>query len=306
MIKKNLRWNFDYNFNGQQCSKSRYVIYKIENTISGKIYIGQTRRMLHQRWANYKYDLLRPIQKSRNSGTNLKLKHSVQKGYEETGNIDFLKFSILEIINIMTATIDEMGKLLCDREEHYIKEYRITNGPDKICNVIADMRSYNFTDIDKSSISESKKKYYQTEEGKALKQKISVMHKGHKISEETRKKLSESHIGLFAGENHPLYGKKGELSSTYGLIHNHDSIEKMKQNRKGKNLCLDNHNTKTYDLSSNPLVSPVGEIHTQIIGLHPFCMKHGLSTTHLRNVIYGSPEHKSHKGWRLRSNMVCH
>ena len=36
------------------------------------------------------------------------------------------------------------------------------------------------------------------------------------------------------------------------------SIEKMKQNRKGKNLCLDNHNTKTYDLSSNPLVSPVG------------------------------------------------
>ena len=31
-ITKDLVWNLDYEFNGEQQSKTKYVIYKIENT----------------------------------------------------------------------------------------------------------------------------------------------------------------------------------------------------------------------------------------------------------------------------------
>jgi hypothetical protein len=39
-------------------------------------------------------------------------------------------------------------------------------------------------------------------------EKISKAHLGKKVSEETRLKLSQSHIGLNAGKKHPMFGKK--------------------------------------------------------------------------------------------------
>ena len=298
-----MEWNFDYDYNGTHHSRTKNVIYKIENTISGKIYIGQTRRTLRERWLNYKYDLLKPIQKQRKSGTNIKLKYSVQKHYLETGNVDFLRFSIVEVVDTSAVTNEaEVGKLLCEREQFHIKEYKLLYGS-KVCNVIAGGRNYRFTKEDKINISESKKRFYQTDAGKALKKKLSNLKSGRTISEATRKKLSDSHKGLFAGNNHPLFGKTGELSATYGMKHKQESIEKMKQNRKGKCAGLENPNTKTYDLSSNPLVSPSGEKYFQITNLSKFCKDHGLDTSHLRSVIVGKPEHKSHKGWKLQSNV---
>jgi len=302
--QQELTWNFDYSYSGEQHSGTKNVIYKIENTLSSKVYIGQTKRPLRKRWLDYKYDLLKPIQKQRKSGTNVKLKHSVQKYYLETGNIDFLKFSIVEVVDISaTANEYETGRLLCEREQFHIKEHKLVYGASKVCNVIAGGRNYNFTDLDKVNISESKKRYYQTEAGKALKQKLREVQTGHKISEETRQKLSESHKGLLSGKNHPLFGKKGQLSPTYGMKHKQESIEKMKQNRKGKCAGLENHNTKTYDLSADPLVSPVGVLYTLIISLNSFCKEHGLSTSHLRGIIFSKPAYKSHKGWCLQSHV---
>lgn len=300
MNNQQLTWNFHYEFDGKHHSRTRSIIYKIENTISGKVYVGQTRRMLFERWANYKYDLLRPIQTKRRTGTNIQLKRSVQKHFKQTGNVDFLKFSIVEIIDVAdTKSKEEIEKMLGERERHYIAEFRKTHGKAKVCNVTDGGRGNSFTYEGKLNISEAKKRFYQTEEGIALKEKLRKMQTNRKISEETRKKLSESHKGLLAGNKHPMFGKTGELNPMHGVHHTPESIEKIRQNRKGKHSGTDNHNTKVYDLSANPLVSASGETHTQVVCLNAFCQQHGLHTTHLRNVING--KNKSHKGWKLQS-----
>lgn len=299
---KNLTWNFNYDFNNGQHSRTKYIIYKIENTLSGKIYIGQTKRMLFQRWADYKYNLLKPIE--RKSSLNTKLKNSVKYYYEKVGNVNFLQFSIVEIVdNSPLKNADEIGKLLCDREEYHIKEYKKIYGTNKICNIFETSRNYNYTNIVRENISKSKKLFYKTKEGEILKLKLKENKLGTKATIETKKKLSESHKGLFAGIKHPLYGKKGIQSSTYGLRHSKETKKKMSENRKRKNTGIANPNTKTYFLFSNPLVSPTGERYIQITNLNEFCKQHNLYTTHLRNIIKSKPNCKSHKGWKLQSNV---
>jgi hypothetical protein len=54
--------------------------------------------------------------------------------------------------------------------------------------------------------------------------KLSRAHMGFKYSEESRKKMSDSHIGLQKGEKHPSFGKK----------HSEESIQKMRDAKVGK------------------------------------------------------------------------
>lgn len=305
MSKKQLKWNFDYHFMGEQHSRSKNVIYKIENTISGKIYIGQTRRMLFQRWMNYKHNLLRPIKKNRSVGTNIKLKNSVQKHYQETGDVEFLHFSIVEIldIDVCVAKSDaEISALLCARETYHINQYRALYGNAKICNVLSANRSYIYTDDVCEKISAAKKQFYQSEEGMELRKRISSWRAGVKASEETRQKISNSLKGVLAGEKHPFYGKTGALSKTFGRNHTAEEKEKMSIARKGKCSRENNHASKLLDLSDDPLVSPDGELFYSILSLNYFCTQRGLNNTHLRNVINKKPGFYSHKGWRLQSN----
>ena len=49
--------------------------------------------------------------------------------------------------------------------------------------------------------------------------KISELHKGKQLSEETKQKISEGRIGKYAGENHPMYGRTGENNPNYGKKH---------------------------------------------------------------------------------------
>ena len=292
-----LKWNFDYTYNNEHHSETCNVIYKIENTLSGKIYVGQTKRELRKRWRDYKYDLLRPLQLKKRYGSNIKLKRSVQKYYKKTGDVQFLKFSIIEVLNCENLDQAAIEKLLQERERYHILEYRKING-NKVCNVLDGAIVRSFSIDGRNNISDAKKKYYTTEEGKKLKEKLKAIRLGKKASDDVKTKMSESHKGLFAGEKHPLYGKVGSLNPMYGKRHSQDAINKIKQNRKGKASGKSNHNTKLYDLSSNPLISPNGEVFVEIFSLNAFCKQYGLQTTHMRNLMKG--KNKTHKGWRLQ------
>lgn len=277
---KEIIWNFDYEFNGNLCSETRFIIYKIENKISGTVYIGQTRRELRKRWADYKKDLLKPIEVKNRKGSNLKLKRSVQKHYSEQGNINFLWFSIVEVVDVSLLTTDEeKQKLLNEREQSVIKEYRLLYGRDKVCNVLDGGRQHVWTEEEKikniefqkefwsspkgieittkksKKQSESLKEFYQTEEGLKLKKLHKEKLKSFYQTEDgimLKRKISEVNKQSFDekyGLEKSLEKKKqmsllqsGKGNVFYGKTHKEESKKKMSAARKGTNLSQEQKN----------------------------------------------------------------
>lgn len=144
-------------------------IYKITNLINNKIYVGSAggKNGFKQRWLIHKNTL-----KSGKHGN----KH-LQKAWDKHGENSF----IFEIIEFVQDT-----NIILVREQYYfdlLKPY---------INKIG----YNISKIAGSNLG-----YNQTFEAK---QKISEFNKGKILSEETRKKMSDSKIGVLAGEKHPI------------------------------------------------------------------------------------------------------
>lgn len=96
---------------------------------------------------------------------------------------------------------------------------------------------------------------------------------GHKPSEETRKKMSESSFN------------KGKPGFFRDKKHTKESIEKSKR------YGVDNGNSKKW-LLTNP-----DGIQLCVIGLLTFCKENGLHDSLLRKVAWGQRSH--HKGWKM-------
>ena len=60
-------------------------------------------------------------------------------------------------------------------------------------------------------------------------------------SEETKQKISEANKGKQAGENHPMYGKRGELSPLYGKPRSEETKQKLREFNIGKHCGDKNH-----------------------------------------------------------------
>lgn len=118
-------------------------IYKIENLINGKLYIGQSID-IHKRWKEHKNQL------NRNSHEN----DHLQKSWNKYGKQKF-KFEIIK--DCLSCDLD-------DEEFYYIKYYNSMNS------------NYGYN-------------------------KTSGGSKGKEISDETRRKLSESNMFIHRGEN---------------------------------------------------------------------------------------------------------
>lgn len=75
-----------------------------------------------------------------------------------------------------------------------------------------------FTEESREKLSNSLKEYYKTHDG---------FNKGKPMSEETKRKLSEAHMGKvgLVGEANPMYGRTGELNPMWGRTH----TEEVKQ-----------------------------------------------------------------------------
>ena len=301
-----LAWDFNYEFNGEHQSKTKYVIYKIENTISKNVYIGQTRRELRFRWADYKRDLLKAVNIDKRSGSNIKLKRSVQKHYKKEGNLDFLKFSIVEVVDVSSLASDDEKRLRLDqREQELIKEYRKLHGGRKVCNVLDGGRTHIFTEEDRKTMSESQKAFYESEAGKRRIKRLKENNSGEgnpmygkKQTEESNKKNSESNIGKQAGENNAMYGRhhSDEAKNKVSLA-NKGRPSKRKGTSCPKIAGLKNPSAKIYDLSLNPLMSPSGELFLRVECLEDFCRAHGLMSCKMSEVLRN--KRPSHKGWRL-------
>jgi group I intron endonuclease len=112
------------------------------------------------------------------------------------------------------------------------------------------------------------------------KRKISESNKGRKASEETIKRLSESHKGIKMSE---------------------ESRNKLSMTNKGKKPSENTikgsieHNQKTYTM-----ISPNGEVVT-FTNMKLFCLENNLSNSKL--CLVASGKRRSHKGWTI-SNFI--
>ena len=152
------------------------IIYKIENKINGKIYIGQTRRALEERMKEHQ-------KKSSIVYGNSYIDNAIQKY-----GIENFKIDVVEKCN----TSDELN----EREIFWIKFFncKVPNG-------------YNLTDGGEGCTghivtAETRKKLSESHKGKCgricseeTKLKISSANKGHSVSEEARAMMSAAHKG---------------------------------------------------------------------------------------------------------------
>ena len=135
-----------------------FGIYKIQNKINGKQYIGQTSKSFKKRYWSHLWNL------RNNSHHNIKL----QKQFNKYGEENFV-FQVVEAVKDK-STLNEL-------EKKYIKDF------DQI------QKGYNIqtggTDIDLT-------KYIQSETRKRVGEKNQKRMKGRKLSEETKKRMRES------------------------------------------------------------------------------------------------------------------
>jgi group I intron endonuclease len=141
-------------------------IYKIQNKINGKIYIGKTIHNIEIRFGQH-------IKASKNENNDSVLCRAIRK------------YGI-QSFDISVIDVTDNKDVLNEKEKYWIKFY------DSKAN------GYNMTHGgDGGDLTEHKKKFHHTEESK---QKIKEKRKFQIFTEETRKKLSESHKGLLTGK----------------------------------------------------------------------------------------------------------
>jgi group I intron endonuclease len=299
-------------------------IYKIINTHTNRIYIGQAKE-IKARWNGHKSSLLR------SKHQNKFLMNDFSKCQLQLSHHDFLEFYVLEVME--GSTKEERNK----REEWWIQKflcesmklYNIEMKP----SVISDRRPLSREA--RKKLSKTMKMRYKHGEfvpwnkgrlcpefsgashpmfgkthSESTKVKLQISHTGKKQSVETcrkrsvamtgsgnpnygkkfsdeyKKKLSSAHIGIQSGENHPMFG-----------MHHSDETKRIiarSLRAKGMSGC-NSHNAKSYEQLN--LLSPTGAVVTAIECLTEFCKEHNLQPANLCRVLSG--HRKSHKGWRV-------
>lgn len=125
--------------------------------------------------------------------------------------------------------------------------------------------------------------------------RLSESHMGHRHSEETRKKMSRSR----SGPGNPNYGKKGMVSAFKGRKHSEESKRKISEAKKGRKQSPEERQMRS-DTAKRYLyevTSPTGEV-LIVKNLAAFAREHGMQRYSLAAVARGTQ--KQHKGWKVK------
>lgn len=218
------------------------IIYKAENKINGKVYIGQTIQGLSRRKTRHKYDSLNNI------ADNFFYRAIRKHGWEN------FEWSIL-------CETDSESKLNA-LEKFYIAAYRkmtkCYNSNDgggsmsgykaspETCQKLREINTGRIiTDEHRRNISKARKGIKLKPFTEDHKRKIGESNKGKIVSQESIEKMKKSKKGKKLSENHKLLISKnmmGEKNHFYGKKHSPESIKKMSEAKKGKYTGKNNPN----------------------------------------------------------------
>lgn len=189
----------------------KFGIYKITNIVNNKVYIGSTIRSFSKRWGEHR----RGLRDNKHHSTYL------QNSWNKYGKDNFI-FEIIEELH----NKDEI--YINSKEELWINYYNS-------CNSKFGYNNENIID-NKRNLSE------------ATKEKIRKTKIGKIASQETRKKMSESHMRRFRENNEipwntgktPSLETKIKMSnSQLGRKHSSETIEKIRNGNKGKKVSIE-------------------------------------------------------------------
>ena len=196
------------------------VIYKIENLINNKCYIGQT---IQKGGFDERYSF---------SGKDIERVYKSHKNYKKTKNKSFNRhlFNSIEKYGFDNFSINKLFDFAFSKEELDIKENTWIDYFDCI------NKGYNWrgggsngklSEETKKKISESNKgeknANYGNKWSEEQRKRAGEKQKNRKHTEEAKKKISDA----FKGEKHPMWGKRGELSPIYGIKRTKEEVEKM-------------------------------------------------------------------------------
>lgn len=200
-------------------------IYKAQNKINNKIYIGTTNvdldKRIYQHWGHPKYSFGKALRK-----------YGIQS-FE---------------ISIIDSTL--LREIANEKEQYWIKFYDCKTP-----------KGYNLTDGGEGNSSKRSEEVRQKIRIKGIgrrhseetRKRLSEIFKGHKISEETRKKISKANKG-----NHHSEETKRKISENLKDRHlSKETKRKMSKAKKGKSLS-EEHKRK---LSESHKGKTVGERH---------------------------------------------
>jgi group I intron endonuclease len=179
------------------------TIYVIENTVNGKIYIGQTGN-----WKIRKGNHLSSLKHGRHYNEHL------QRSWDKHGPSAFT-FKIL-VDNLPEQYMDDVERGLVATLRTMNPDYgynRESGGNSQKIRSREAIEKSRQSRLGKKASEETKQKMRESRLGKVIsdesKNKISMAHKGRKHTEETRRKFSEAQKKLHAGGyTHPMQGRK--------------------------------------------------------------------------------------------------
>lgn len=187
-------------------------IYQIKNIKTGQLYIGQTTKQPHVRWGQHYNSLVA------GSHSNFYL----QTAWNEYGE-NFFEFSLLDET---ATTIEQLNYL----EEYYLNLY------DNVYNIRSGGNYTPIAEETKKKISKTLSNYKKT---KTHCENLSISLKGKRLSEETKKKISEVQVGRIHSNETRLKmsdSHKGLNTWTKGRKLSEETKRKMSETRKGKKL----------------------------------------------------------------------
>lgn len=195
-------------------NKGKTAIYQWSHLGSGKTYVGSAFDLSKRLKKYFRKSYLEP---NKTRYINNALLHY---GYSA------FSLTILEYIDISNLSIAEARKLILEREQFYIDSLEpVYNIAPIAGSRLGSKHTEESKDLMRGENNHMFGKFH-TEETKA---KMSEAQKGRSLSANTKSLISKA----ISGENHPMFGKKGNFNPRFGKSHTQETKDLISKGLKG-------------------------------------------------------------------------
>jgi len=174
---------------------------------------------------------------NQNTHKNIHLQNAWNKYGPDAFTFLHIEYTTLEALTPIWSEKHQCKVIL--PEQFWLDKYWGTGLLYNICSIASSTKGYKHSEETKKKISESHKGQIST-------------FKGKHHSKESKKKLSDSHKGIFDGKNNPNYGKHAST----------ETLKKMSESQKG-HKCSEETRKKMSQLRRGRIPCNKGKIHSE-------------------------------------------